>query len=48
MRIAIYTLGCKLNQAEADELEKNLRNEGFFVVGRKNKKRSLSVAQQGH
>lgn len=37
MKIAFYTLGCKLNQAEADELKENLQDEGFFVVGWKTK-----------
>ncbi len=37
MKIAIYTLGCKLNQAESDELKETLQKEGFFIVGWKNK-----------
>jgi threonylcarbamoyladenosine tRNA methylthiotransferase MtaB len=37
MKIAVYTLGCKLNQAETDELKESLQNEGFFIVGWKNK-----------
>jgi threonylcarbamoyladenosine tRNA methylthiotransferase MtaB len=32
MKIALYTLGCKLNHAETDELKENLQNEGFFIV----------------
>lgn len=37
MKIAIYTLGCKLNQAESDELKENLQKEGFFIVRWKDK-----------
>ena len=32
MKISFYTLGCKLNQAETDELKENLQKEGFFIV----------------
>ncbi len=37
MKIAIYTLGCKLNQAESDELKESLQKEGFFIVDWKKK-----------
>ena len=32
MKISFYTLGCKLNQAETDELKKDLIKKGFLVV----------------
>ncbi len=31
-KISFYTLGCKLNQAETDELKKNLIKMGFVIV----------------
>lgn len=37
MKIALYTLGCKLNQAESEELKETLQKEGFFIVDWKNK-----------
>ncbi|HLC70283.1 MAG TPA: tRNA (N(6)-L-threonylcarbamoyladenosine(37)-C(2))-methylthiotransferase MtaB [Patescibacteria group bacterium] len=32
MRISFYTLGCKLNQAETDELKKDLLKKGFTAT----------------
>lgn len=32
MEISFYTIGCKLNQAETDELKKTLRQQGFLTV----------------
>ena len=32
MKISFYTLGCKLNWAETEELKKDLINLGYFVV----------------
>lgn len=32
MKISFYTLGCKLNQAETEELKKSLSKEGFLIV----------------
>lgn len=32
MKISFFTLGCKLNQAETDELQKNLKKQGHVVV----------------
>ena len=37
MKISFFTLGCKLNQAETDELKKELLKLGFFVVPFKEK-----------
>lgn len=32
MKISIYTLGCKLNQAEEDALKEKLANAGFVII----------------
>jgi len=32
MKISYYTLGCKLNQAETEDLKKDLENAGFLTV----------------
>ncbi len=34
MKIAILTLGCKLNQAESDEMKRIFRSKGYQIVGR--------------
>jgi threonylcarbamoyladenosine tRNA methylthiotransferase MtaB len=35
IKVAIETLGCKLNQAETEEIERTLDNEGFTIVSAK-------------
>ncbi len=32
MKISFYTLGCKLNQAESDELKEQLINKKYEIV----------------
>lgn len=32
MRISLHTLGCKLNQAESNEIKDQLRGQGHFIV----------------
>ena len=32
MKVAFYTLGCKLNQSESEALASNFKSRGFFIV----------------
>ena len=37
MKIALTTIGCKLNQSEIEDLKQNLSKAGYFIVPKNQK-----------